>query len=68
MNEALTIQNVIVAAIVFAAAIWLVVRASRYLLPGKSTGCASGCGSCPSNKSESQQKNLLQLGGTSKTH
>jgi hypothetical protein len=68
MLESLAIQNLIVAAIVLFAAALLAVRASKYFLPGKAhSGCASGCGTCPSNPTlKTVQPKLLQLGDRSR--
>lgn len=64
MLESLVIQNLVVAAIVFVAGALLVVRASKYFLPGKAhSGCSSGCGTCPSNPTrKAAAPKLLQLG------
>ncbi|WP_425615187.1 hypothetical protein NA78x_005087 [Anatilimnocola sp. NA78] len=66
MNEILNIQNLIVAAIVMSASISLLLRARKYIVPGNSSGCASGCGSCPSRKSETGSSSLLQLNSSLK--
>lgn len=56
-------QNIVVALIVLSAAIYLLRRASKYVLPGGKHGCATGCGSCPSNKTPADSPaGLIQLG------
>ena len=56
-------QNIIVALIVLSAAIYLLIRARKYVLPGSKHGCATGCGSCPSNKTANDAApSLIQLG------
>jgi hypothetical protein len=62
MPESLSMQNLIVASIVLAAAGHLVWRARKYVLgsPTKDSGCASGCGTCP--QSSEQKPLLMQLG------
>jgi hypothetical protein len=62
MPESFSLQNLIVAGIVLAAAGHLVWRARKYVLgsPAKDAGCASGCGSCP--QSTEPKPVLTQLG------
>ena len=66
MLASLTVQYLVVAAIVATAVILLCMRASKYFLPAKpGAPCGSSCGGCANNaeKSQSQpQSKLVQLG------
>ncbi|QDU31116.1 hypothetical protein ETAA8_62690 [Anatilimnocola aggregata] len=63
MVEQFFTQNFVVALIVLTATLFLLYRARTYVLPGSKAGCATGCGSCPSNKSEpNSTAGLVQLG------
>jgi hypothetical protein len=54
-------QDYLAIAFFFAAAAYVAWRAWRALFAPAKAGCGSGCGSCASNDSKSQSKDLLTI-------